>query len=110
MQDPIKQFDEANISSLGSENFIQNAPKELGKALRHREKCEQPLPELMSIMSDYGKDPHGFDQDASRRDFFQRCGTSAIKHYLLWANFVGHYEIRAPKFVGRFRQPRTQGA
>jgi hypothetical protein len=102
IQQAVKKIDEGSVRCTGTDHFILTAPAALRNALRYRENCERRLPELMCIMSEFGQ-KHRADLDqfyefrqkhrADLDQFYRNCWTGAIKYYLLWANFLGHYEL-----------------
>jgi hypothetical protein len=89
MQEVINKFDQREFRSEGADHFIQNAPAAIRDSLRDRAKCEKRLPELMSIMSDFGwqKDRPDLEQH------YRNCRADAIKFYLLRANFLAHWTL-----------------
>jgi hypothetical protein len=93
MREVTSKFDEMRIPPGDSRDMIERAPEAAADALRYREKCERRLPEVMSIMIDYARS--NSEKRPILKDYYERNCASAIKHYLIWANFLGH------RFLGR---------
>jgi hypothetical protein len=85
----VKKFDEENIHSVGSEEFIASAPAAIANTLSRRAKCEKQLPELMGRLSDFGE----FKDDPKHSEHNRKCKVDAIKFYLLRAHFIAHWKL-----------------
>ncbi|TFV37960.1 hypothetical protein [Bradyrhizobium niftali] len=90
VQEVTRRFDKEHIAGVGADEFIKSAPEALRNTFRDRAKCEKRLPELMDIMSDFGKYREG---RPDLEEYYLNCRAGAIKFYLLRANFFAHWKL-----------------
>jgi hypothetical protein len=89
IQEAVKRIGEENARSFDLVHFLKTGPAAIRDTLHYRAKCERRLPELMSIMSDFGE----FKDLPGREEFYSDCRFDAIKFYLLRANFLAHSKL-----------------
>jgi hypothetical protein len=90
VKEVIRKFDAENIESIGGSNeFIRSAPPALRDTFGYRSKVARRLPELMSILSDFGRAKDRSDLE----QWYVDCRVDAIKYYLLLSNYFGHWQL-----------------